>query len=123
MYSKNRLKRKFQIYIYYIARLSELNKNDNVTYRFYFHSPLHSSSFRYRSYFSSLFYFFSCQTDLQKYHDTYFSRSGVNQMWILKTQKTCWRLNVLDFSMFVTRFQTFDISTLYTTIPAYATKI
>ena len=30
------------------------------------------------------------KTDLQKYHDTCFSRSGVNQMWILtKSQKTC----------------------------------
>ena len=29
---------------------------------------------------------------LQKYHDICFSRSGVNQMWILKkTHNTCWR--------------------------------
>ena len=32
------------------------------------------------------------KTGLQKYHDICFSRSGVNQMWILKkTHNTCWR--------------------------------
>jgi len=31
--------------------------------------------------------FIAVKTNLQKYHDTYFSRSGVNQMWILKNSK------------------------------------
>jgi len=37
------------------------------------------------------------KTDLHEYHDTCFSRSGVNRMWILKNSK-----DLLDLSMFVT---------------------
>jgi len=37
--------------------------------------------------------FTAVKAGLQKYHDACFSRSGVNQMWILiKTQKTYWLL-------------------------------
>jgi hypothetical protein len=31
--------------------------------------------------------FTAVKTGLQKYHDSCFSRSGVNQMWILKNSK------------------------------------
>jgi len=34
----------------------------------------------------------TAKTGLQRYHDTCFSRNGVNQMRILKTLKTSWRL-------------------------------
>ena len=36
--------------------------------------------------------FTAVKMGLHKYHDTCFSRSGVNQMWIFKTQETCLRL-------------------------------
>ena len=54
---------------------------------------------------------------LQKYCETAYSRSGVNQMWILKNSK-----ELLDhpkspnFNL-ITNIKSFDFSTLYTTIP------
>ena len=61
--------------------------------------------------------FTAVKTDLQKYHDTCFSRSGVNQMWILTNPKDL--LETLSFrSQYVCNsIKTFDFSTLYNTIP------
>ncbi|MCU7801424.1 MAG: hypothetical protein KZQ70_15165, partial [gamma proteobacterium symbiont of Lucinoma myriamae] len=54
---------------------------------------------------------------LQKYCSTAYSRSGVNQMWILKNSKELLEnLKSLSFSK-VHSIKTFDFSTLYTTIP------
>ena len=54
---------------------------------------------------------------LQKYCETAYSRSGINQMWILKNSKEL--LEHLKSPTFnrVTSIKSFDISTLYTTIP------
>ena len=54
---------------------------------------------------------------LQKYCETAYSRSGINQMWILKNSKEL--LEHLKSSAFnhVTSIKSFDFSTLYTTIP------
>ena len=54
---------------------------------------------------------------LQKYCETAYSRSGINQMWILKNSKEL--LEHLKFPTFnrVTSIKSFDFSTLYTTIP------
>ena len=54
---------------------------------------------------------------LQSYCDTSYSRSGVNQMWILKNSK-----DLLEYIQSRTlsscnSIKTFDFSTLYTTIP------
>ena len=59
---------------------------------------------------------------LQKYCETAYSRSGVNQMWILKNSKEL--LDHLKFSNFnlVTNIKSFDFSTLYTTIPRQKLK-
>ena len=54
---------------------------------------------------------------LQKYCETAFSRSGINQMWILKNSNEL--LEHLKSPTFnrVTSIKSFDFSTLYTTIP------
>ena len=54
---------------------------------------------------------------LQKYCETAYSRSGINQMWILKNSKEL--LEHLKSPAFnhVTSIKSFDFSTLYTTIP------
>ena len=54
---------------------------------------------------------------LQKYCETAYSRSGINQMWILKNSKEL--LEHLKSPTFnhVTSIKSFDLSTLYTTIP------
>ena len=54
---------------------------------------------------------------LQKYCETSYSRSGVNQMWILKNSKEL--LEHLQSPNFnhITNIKSFDFSTLYTTIP------
>ena len=54
---------------------------------------------------------------LQKYCETSHSRSGVNQMWILKSSKEL--LEHLQSPNFnhITSIKSFDFSTLYTTIP------
>ena len=54
---------------------------------------------------------------LQKYCETSYSRSGVNQMWILKSSKEL--LEHLQSPNFkhITSIKSFDFSTLYTTIP------
>ena len=54
---------------------------------------------------------------LQKYCETAYPRSGINQMWILKNSKEL--LEHLKSPTFnhVRRIKSFDFSTLYTTIP------
>ena len=54
---------------------------------------------------------------LQKYCETAYSRSGINQIWILKNSKEL--LDNLKSPTFnrVTSIKSFDFSTLYTTIP------
>ena len=54
---------------------------------------------------------------LQKYCETSYSRSGINQMWILKNSKSL--LENLKSRTFhkITSISTYDFSTLYTTIP------
>ena len=53
---------------------------------------------------------------LQKYCKTAYSRSGINQMWILKNSKELLEhLKSLTFNH-VTTIKSFDFSTLYTTI-------
>ena len=56
-------------------------------------------------------------THLQKYCETAYSRSGINQMWILKNSKEL--LEHLKSPTFnhVTSIKSFDFSTLYTTLP------
>ena len=54
---------------------------------------------------------------IQKYCDTIYSRSGVNQMWILKNSKVLLE-NINKYSQTkFTSLKTFDFSTLYTTLP------
>ena len=54
---------------------------------------------------------------LQKYCETAYSRSGVNQMWILKNSKELLvHLKSPNFNN-ITSIKSFDFSTLYTTIP------
>ena len=54
---------------------------------------------------------------LQKYYATAYSRSGVNQMWILRNSKELLdNLKSMFFSK-VDSIKTFDVSTLHTTIP------
>ena len=59
---------------------------------------------------------------LQKYCETAYSRSGINQMWILKNSKEL--LEHLKSPTFnrVTSIKSFDFSTLYTTIPHHKLK-
>ena len=54
---------------------------------------------------------------LQKYCETAYSRSGVNQMWILKNLKELSdNLKSPNFNL-ITNIKSFDFSILYTTIP------
>ena len=54
---------------------------------------------------------------LQKYCETAYLRSGVNQMWILKNSKELLdHLKSPNFNL-ITNIKSFDFSTLYTTIP------
>ena len=53
---------------------------------------------------------------LQKYCETAYSRSGVNQMWILKNSKELLEhIQSRNFN-YITNIKSFDFSTLYTTI-------
>jgi hypothetical protein len=53
----------------------------------------------------------------QKYCETVYSRSGLNQMWILKNSKDLLdNLKSRCFSQ-VSSIKTFDFLTLYTTLP------
>ena len=54
---------------------------------------------------------------LQKYCDMAYSRSGVNQMWILKNSKDLLECIKSRNLSFCNSIKTFDFSTLYTTIP------
>ncbi|RLT71665.1 hypothetical protein, partial [Parabacteroides distasonis] len=57
------------------------------------------------------------KSGLQKYCSTVYSRSGINQMWILKNSKELLEhLKSTHFSR-VHSIKAFDFSTLYTTIP------
>ena len=54
---------------------------------------------------------------LQKYCETTYLRSGINQMWILKNSKELLdHLKSPNFNLF-TNIKSFDFTTLYTTIP------
>ena len=56
-------------------------------------------------------------TTNDKYCETAYSRSGVNQMWILKNSKELLdHLKSPNFNL-ITNIKSFDFSTLYTTIP------
>ena len=56
------------------------------------------------------------QQGLQKYCETPYSKSGINQMWILKNSKELLdHLKSLNFNL-ITNIKSFDFSTLYTTI-------
>ena len=54
---------------------------------------------------------------LQKYCDTAYARSGVNQMWILKNSKELLDNLKAQSLLSVNSIKSFDFSTLYTTIP------
>ena len=54
---------------------------------------------------------------LQKYCETAYSRSGINQMWILKNSKELLEHLKSPTLNRVTSIKSFDFSTLYTTIP------
>jgi hypothetical protein len=54
---------------------------------------------------------------LHKYCDTIYSRSGVNQMWILKNSKELLESIHKYSNTKINALKTFDFSTLYTTIP------
>ena len=54
---------------------------------------------------------------LQKYCETIYSRSGINQMWILKNSKELLETLKSRSLSWVTSIKTYDFSTLYTTIP------
>ena len=54
---------------------------------------------------------------LQKYCETAYSRSGINQMWILKNSKELLEHLTSPAFNHVTSIKSFDFSTLYTTIP------
>ena len=54
---------------------------------------------------------------LQKYCDTSYARSGVNQMWILKNSKELLENLKAQSLHSVNSIKCFDFSTLYTTIP------
>ena len=59
---------------------------------------------------------------LQKYCETAYSRSGINQMWILKNSKELLdHLKSPNFNL-ITNIKSFDFSTLYTTIPLQKLK-
>ena len=54
---------------------------------------------------------------LQKYCETCYSRSGVNQMWILKNSKELLEHLLSANFNHITSIKSFDFSTLYPTIP------
>ena len=54
---------------------------------------------------------------IQKYSETGYSRSGVNQMWILKNSKDLLENLKSQSLKHCSNINTFDFSTLYTTIP------
>ena len=54
---------------------------------------------------------------LQKYSDTSYSRSGVNDMWILKNSNDLLGIFRSKATCKFNSVKTFDFSTLYTTIP------
>ena len=85
--------------------------------------PINTDSLRvHRSVRPSLYPFYSqnclhiLSKGIQKYCKTSYSRSGVNQMWILKNSKEL--LEHLQSPNFnhITRIKSFDFSTFYTTI-------
>ena len=57
------------------------------------------------------------------YNNTVFSRSGINQMWILKNSKELLDQLKSRSILKINAIKTFDFSTLYTTIPHYKTTI
>jgi len=57
------------------------------------------------------------KTGLQSYCDTSYSRSGVNQMWILKNSKDLLEYIQSRFLSSCNSIKPFDFPTLYTTIP------
>jgi len=61
--------------------------------------------------------FTAVKMGLHKYHKTCFSRSGVNQMWILKNSKDLLETLSSRSQYVCNNIKTFDFSTLYTTIP------
>ena len=62
-------------------------------------------------------YFITGQNRLQSYCDTSYSRGGVNQMWILKNSKDLLEYIQSRSLSSCNSIKTFDLSTLYTTIP------
>ena len=54
---------------------------------------------------------------LKKYCDVIYSRSGINQMWILKNSKELLENFNSNSLASVHSIKTYDFSTLYTTIP------
>ena len=54
---------------------------------------------------------------IQKYSETVYSRSGVNQMWILKKSKDLLENLKSQSLKYCSNINTFDFSSLYTTIP------
>ena len=58
----------------------------------------------------------------QKYCKTTYSRSGINQMWILENSKDLFEYFKSPTFNHVTSIEWFDFSTLYTTIPRQKLK-
>ena len=54
---------------------------------------------------------------LRKYCETSYSRSGINQMWVLKNSKELFEHLQYPNYNHITSIKSFDFSTLYTTIP------
>ena len=67
--------------------------------------------------FSIILTSIAVKTGLQKYHNTCFSRSGVNHMWILKHSKDLLETLSSRSQYVCNSIKTFDFSILYTTIP------
>jgi hypothetical protein len=61
--------------------------------------------------------FTAIKTSLHKYNDTFLSRSGVNQMSILKSSKDLLETSISRSQYVCSSIKTFDFSTLYTIIP------
>jgi hypothetical protein len=77
----------------------------------YWISKLHKNPYK-RRYIAG-----SSKESLQRYCSTVYSRSGVNQMWILKNSKEhLQNLKYRDFSK-IDSIKTYDFSTLYTILP------
>ena len=77
----------------------------------------------HRSVRPSLYPFYShIKQGLQKYCETAYSRSGINQMWILKNSKELLdHLKSPNFNL-ITNIKSFDFSTLNTTLPNHKLK-